>query len=176
MKSALFFLFIFFSVGVYSATMPTLISYPSGKEKNLNADKKTKVLVFLSKTCPCTQQNIPYINEISKNFPEIEFIGVHSVRNATSKDIEEIRENYKAEFPIIDDSDLKMADFLKANRTPQTFILDENNNVLYSGGVTERTNPYSAKKLYLKNALTELANNQAITEKETRSLGCIILR
>ena len=176
MKSTLIFLFIFFSLGVSAAPMPTLTSYPSGKEKNLNTDKKTKVLVFLSKTCPCTQQNIPYINEMARTFPEIEFIGVHSVRNASAKDIEEIRQNYKAEFPIIDDSDLKMADFLKANRTPQTFILNENNEVLYSGGVTERTNPYSAKKLYLKNALTELANNQAITEKETRSLGCIILR
>lgn len=176
MKVLSLFIFTFLSVGSWGANLPNLTSYPSGKEKNLNTDKKTKVLIFLSKTCPCTQQNIPYINEMAKAFPEIEFIGVHSVRKANAKDIEEIRENYKAEFPIIDDSDLKMADFLKANRTPQTFILDKNNEVLYSGGVTERTNPYSAKKLYLKNALTELGNNQAITEKETRSLGCIILR
>lgn len=176
MKGTFLFLFIAFSLEAQALVLPSLNTYPSGKERNLNSEKKTKVLVFLSKTCPCTQQNIPYINELSRSYPEIDFIGVHSVKNATEKDIEEIRQNYKAEFPILDDHDLKMADSLKANRTPQTFILDKNNNVLYSGGVTDRTNPYSAKKLYLKNALTELANNQIISEKETRSLGCVILR
>lgn len=170
------FFFFLFSINAFSVEMPTLMAYPKGVEKNINASKKTKVLVFLSKTCPCTQQNIPYINELAKNYPEIEFIGVHSVRNATANDILEIQKEYKAEFAILDDHDLKMANALKANRTPQTFILDSGNAVLYSGGVTDRTNPYSAKKLYLKNALAELSNNQEITEKETRSLGCVILR
>ena len=173
----LFALFLsFFSFQIFAVSLPVLTEYPAGKEKNLNASKKTKVLVFLSKTCPCTQQNIPYINEMAKAYPDIEFIGVHSVKNATAKDIEEIKTNYKAEFTIIDDHDLKMANALKANRTPQTFILGKDNEVLYSGGITDRTNPYSAKKLYLKNALIALASNQEITEKDTRSLGCVILR
>lgn len=173
---ALFVLILLFSSPLYAVNLPVLTAYPAGTEKNLGKIKKNKVLVFLSKTCPCTQQNIPYINELAKNYPDIEFIGVHSVRNATPADIEEIRKNYKAEFTIIDDHDLKMADALKANRTPQTFLLDENNDVLYSGGVTERTNPYNAKKLYLKNALAQLSAHEEITEKETRSLGCVILR
>ncbi len=137
---------------------------------------KPRVLVFLSKTCPCTQQNIPYINELSKTYPEIEFYGIHSVRGATTKDVNELIENYKPNFPVIEDHNLLIANQLKANRTPQSIILDEKNNVIYNGGITDRTNPASAKKTYLKNALSELQNHLPITEKETRSLGCVILR
>lgn len=172
--------FVLFSlliaINVFAIDLPILKAFPEGVDKNLNRLNKTKVLVFLSKTCPCTQQNIPYINELAATFPEFEFVGIHSVKNSTQKDVEELKQNYKAQFTVLNDPDLKMANTLKANRTPQTFILANNNDVLYNGGVSDRTNPYSAKKLYLKNALNELNNRLAITEKETRSLGCIILR
>lgn len=137
---------------------------------------KPRVVIFLSRTCPCTQVNIPYINELAKAHPEIEFYGIHSVKGATTKDVSELVENYKPSFQVIEDHDLKIANELKANRTPQAFILDDKNAVIYSGGITDRTNPKSAKKTYLKNALAQWQNHQPITEKETRSLGCVILR
>lgn len=144
--------------------------------KSISEIKKKKVLVFINRTCPCTQQNIPYINELTKEFPQVKFIGVHSVKGADPKMIEEVKTEYKPEFSIIDDNELLVANILKANRTPQVVVLNENNEILYNGGVTNRTNPKSADKLYLHNALVEIAQNKPITEKETRSLGCVILR
>lgn len=142
----------------------------------IEAIKKTKVLVFLSRTCPCTQQNIPYLNKLVKEFPEVEFIGLHSKKGASLQEIKEVVEIYKPDFPVIDDNNLIIANLLKANRTPQAFILSESNEVLYNGGVTDRTNPTNASKTYLKNALAEVIAHKEITEKETRSLGCVIIR
>jgi hypothetical protein len=176
MKNLLFIIPLFFSFEAFAVQFPVQKAYPEARELNIESIKKTKVLVFLNRTCPCTQQNIPYINKLAKEFPEIEFIGVHSKKGGTLQEIKEVVEDYKPEFPVIDDNNLVIANLLKANRTPQTFILSDNNEVLYNGGVTDRTNPTNAKKTYLKNALAEVSSHKEITEKETRSLGCVIIR
>lgn len=156
--------------------LPSLIAFPENKELNINEMKKNKILIFMSKTCPCTQQNIPYVMELAKEFPLVEFIGIHSVRTTSQKDIDDILSQHHPKFSIVNDKDLKIANILKANRTPQAIILNDKNEILYSGGITNRTNPKNADKFYLKNALNEISNNKEITEKETRSLGCVILR
>lgn len=176
MKQLLLLTSLLLSFNTMAVQLPKLKAYPEDREYNIEAIKKTKVLVFLSRTCPCTQQNIPYINKLVKEFPEVEFIGVHSKKGSPLSEIKEVIEVYKPEFPVIDDNALEIANILKANRTPQAFILNQKNEVLYSGGVTDRTNPSNASKTYLKNALAELSSNKEITEKETRSLGCVILR
>lgn len=176
MKTLLFFLSLIFTFQTYAVTFPVLKAYPEAKDKNIELIKKNKVIVFLNRTCPCTQQNIPYLNKLVKEFPGIEFIGVHSKKGGTLLEIKEVVENYQPDFPVVDDNNLLIANILKANRTPQAFILSEDNNILYNGGVTDRTNPANAKNTYLKNALAELTAHKDITEKETRSLGCVIIR
>ena len=174
LSSLIFFLVSF---NAFSAVdLPALMAFPEAREKKITSIKKNKILVFLSRTCPCTQQNIPYLNELAQEFPQTEFIGIHSVKNSNSNFIAEILSEYKPVFSIVDDKNLLIADLLKANRTPQAIILNEKNEILYSGGVTNRTNPKTADKLFLHNALVELSQNKPITEKETRSLGCVILR
>ena len=176
MKSLILILNILCTFQSHAATFPVLKAYPEAKDKNFELIKKNKVIVFINRSCPCTQQNIPYLNKLVKEFPEIEFIGVHSKKNGTLLEINEIVENYQPNFTIIDDSNLLIANILKANRTPQAFILDQDSNIIYSGGVTDRTNPANAKNNYLKNALSELSSHKEITENETRSLGCAIIR
>lgn len=176
MKKIFLIITFIFSFKAFAVQLPVQIAYPAARELNIESIKKTKVLVFLSRTCPCTQQNIPYLNKLAKDFPEIEFIGVHSKKGGTLQEITEVVEVYKPDFPVIDDNNLVIANLLKANRTPQAFILSDKNEILYNGGVTDRTNPANASKTYLKNALTEVSSHKEITEKETRSLGCVIIR
>lgn len=168
--------FLISMTAIAAVDLPILMSYPELHTKNYNELKKNKIFIFINRTCPCTQQNIPYINELVKEFPQFEFIGVHSVKNAHSKSIDEVISEYNPRFSIIDDKDLLVANILKANRTPQVVILNDENEIVYTGGVTNRTNPKGADKFYLHNALAELAQKKPITEKITRSLGCIILR
>jgi hypothetical protein len=181
MISLKFFTLILLSLLALSANataivLPSLISFPENQEKNINLIPKTKVLIFINRTCPCTEQNIPYINELSKEYPMMEFIGIHSAATTTQDDIDKIIKDQKVLFSIVNDKNLLIANLLKANRTPQAIILSKDNTILYSGGITNRTHPKNADKLYLKNALAELASNKEVTEKETRSLGCIIVR
>lgn len=176
MKSLLLIIPLFLSFNASAVQLPVQTAYPAARELNIALIKKTKVLVFLNRTCPCTQQNIPYLNKLAQEFPEVEFIGVHSKKGGTLQEIKEVVEVYKPEFPVIDDNNLVIANLLKANRTPQAFILSESNEILYNGGVTDRTNPTNASKTYLKNALAEVNSHKEITEKETRSLGCVIIR
>lgn len=163
-----------FTFRAKAVTFPVLKAYPEAKDKNIELIKKNKVLVFLNRTCPCTQQNIPYLNKLVKEFPDIEFIGVHSKKGGTLLEIKEVVENYHPAFPVIDDNNLLIANILKANRTPQTFILNENNGVIYSGGVTDRTNPNNAKNTYLKNALVEITAIKTLLKKKQGHLDALL--
>ncbi len=134
------------------------------------------VVIFLSKDCPCSKGNLDYINQLSIEFKDIRFIGIHSKRNSTSEDITGYLQDKKLNFEIYNDSDLKIADNFKALKTPHAFIVNTEGAVVYNGGITNTTFPKNAKEFFLKNALLDIENHKQPAIAETRTLGCFIMR
>lgn len=176
MKKILFFLFlslIFFPV---FGSLNKTLSVESSR-KILNAEKKFSVVVFMNRLCPCTNHNIEYLNDLSKKFEQIHFIGIHSVKNTKDELVNTYKISKNLNFQLINDDNLSLADELEANRTPQVFIIDnQSKKILYIGGVTDRTNPTSAENHYLKNALDEIVTTNSLKPVTHRSLGCAIVR
>jgi thioredoxin-related protein len=70
-----------------------------------------------------------------------------------------------------------IADAFRANRTPECFLFDKNNKLVYHGAIDDSPGDISnVKHHYLKEAINELAAGKNITIKETRSVGCSIFR
>lgn len=151
-----------------------------GTKLNLPAELISKkdftVYVFMNKNCPCTNHNIKYLNSMQENFENIEFIGIHSFKNTKSEDVQKYAEEKNINFKLINDEKLLFANLFEANRTPQIFITNKNNEIVYIGGVTNRTNPDTASEFYLKNALVTITNTNHLPPTEHKSLGCFIVR
>jgi len=70
-----------------------------------------------------------------------------------------------------------IADAFGANRTPECFLFDKNNKLVYHGAIDDSPGDISSvKRNYLKQAIEELSAGINITVKESRSIGCSIFR
>lgn len=143
---------------------------------DFSGSKKTTVVIFLSKDCPCSKANLDYLNELARNYKEFTFVGVHSKKGSKLEEINAYLQDKKLNFDVLNDSDLKIADQFKALKTPHVFVVNTKGEIIYNGGVTDTTFPGNAKDHFLKTTLNEIQSNQIITHPETRTLGCFIAR
>mgnify|MGYP002725930545 CR=1 FL=1 len=62
-----------------------------------------------------------------------------------------------------------------AERTPEVFVFDAENKLVYHGAVDDNGQDASAVEAhYLINALEEVCNGKAVTIAESKSMGCSI--
>ncbi|WP_290734626.1 redoxin family protein [Halobacteriovorax sp. JY17] len=144
------------------------------KVSSLNLKNRKSVIFFLSASCPCTKKSVPYLQTLSKQYPEFQFLGVHSNSNESFEDAK--KEFGNLNFPIAYDADMKIADQFKATKTPHVFVLDAKNEILFHGGVTNSVDPARAKRFYLKNALEDISKRRDVQLKFAKALGCYIVR
>jgi hypothetical protein len=155
---------------------PKNITFPNPKAK-------ASVVVFLSAKCPCSASHEPILKDLAAKYSKdnIEFIAVHANQNET---MEQTREHFtKAAnglpasigFPVVEDRGAKIANELKALKTPHAYII-QNGKVVYEGGVDDSADAAEAEKHFLADALFEIKNNKPVTTAKTRSLGCVIKR
>jgi hypothetical protein len=136
----------------------------------------TTVFVFVSARCPCSRSYSQHIKELQSRFPQFHFYGVISNQDEDLELSKTYFRDLNPSFPVVFDRDAKLANHLKATKTPHAFIFDSSANLIYNGGIGDRRDIKSAKKLFLESALKDLAAHRPIKEKQTRTLGCYIVR
>lgn len=138
--------------------------------------RKADVIIFLNKDCPCSGSNLEYLSSLTKEFPEFTFIGIHANKDVKQSEAEEFYKDMNLSFEILNDTNLEMANTFNALKTPHVFILDKKGEIIYNGGVTNKTSPARAKNFYLKDALIDIKNGNNPKLSETKTLGCYIAR
>jgi thioredoxin-related protein len=148
----------------------------SGRALDLVAKSKGLVVTFLSARCPCSNSHVPMLEKLSHEFPDFQFVAVHSNADETA----ELAQNYFKEsrlsVPVIQDKDSKLADRFKALKTPHVFVLDAKGEIVFKGGMTNSSEASGADRQYLKEALLALQAGKKVETPEARSLGCAISR
>lgn len=150
----------------------------SQKEYKLHfpSEKSATVLIFMSAKCPCSASHEALLNDLSKEYKEFSFIGIHSNADENSEITKKHFTESPLAFPLIQDNKNALANKLGALKTPHAFVLNKNGEVIYQGGVTDSHVGPSAKKQFLKEVLEDLRAGKAPRYKEGRSLGCYIQR
>lgn len=173
MKSSLilYILAIWFCTEV-QASLGTKLNLP----EKLTSKKDFTVFVFMNKNCPCTNHNLKYLNSLKDTYDNVDFIGIHSLKNTSREDTQKYATEKEVNFKVIEDGDLSIANLFRANRTPQVFITNKNSEIVYIGGVTNRTNPDSADEFFLRDSLSKIKNSNNLLPTEHKSLGCFIVR
>ena len=146
--------------------------------KKLSKDKKVVVLIFLATECPVLDEYVERIVKLAKDYKEkeVQFVGIHSNKHETIKDIKSYRKKNKLEFPILKDPENVIADYFQARRTPEVFVIDNKHILRYKGAIDD--NRKTPKINYLTNILNLLLDGKVIPEKQkkTRAIGCTIKR
>ncbi len=148
----------------------------TGQQIEVKPKSKGQVIVFMSAVCPCSNQHLPVVKKLAQDFPDYQFVVIHA--NA-DEGVEQAREYFKKAdlpFPVIQDSNLKLANELKALKTPHSFLVNDEGQIVYRGGVTSSASASPTDTQFLRNALEDLKNGQAVKVANGRTLGCSISR
>jgi hypothetical protein len=136
------------------------------------------VILFLSAQCPCSRSHEEPLARLAKTFGPKGFHFTAILANADENE-EAARTHFRSNplpFPILRDSQARLADALGANRTPHAFVLSTRGEILFQGGVDDAKDAGKAKRAYLQQALEEISQGKLPEVREARSLGCRITR
>jgi peroxiredoxin len=158
----------------------------SGKEVSFT-DVKTKkglLVMFSCNTCPWVIRNQDRTRQICAYAIEkgLGVILLNSNEGSRSDgDSFEAMQDYAKEqgykWRYVVDKNNEMADAFGADRTPECFLFDGNDKLVYHGAIDD--NPQSAdgvNRSHLKEAINEIVQGKQVSVKKSRSVGCNIKR
>ncbi|MGN7819116.1 redoxin family protein [Chitinophaga sp. 22536] len=158
----------------------------SGKEISLNSAKGTNglLIVFGGNQCPYMARNQERLHNICA-LARKSGIGVVMVNsneaNRTDGDSFSAMKAYASQHAFqcyyILDKNAELADAFDANHTPECYLFDKNNRLVYKGAIDDNPgNADAVKTRHLQNAITELLAGKSITTNTSSTLGCNIKR
>ena len=158
----------------------------SGKEVSLKDAKQKKglLVMFSCNTCPYVVKNQQRTIDIA-SYAKKNNIGVILLNsNEGSRNGDDSFEDMKAyankqqySFYYAVDKNSELADAFGANRTPECFLFDENDKLVYHGAIDDNpSNASAVEKTHLKNAIDQMVSGKDVVVNKTRSVGCTIKR
>lgn len=155
-------------------------------ENNIAFEKDTtptKILLFLSRSCPCSRSHIEHLNQLQKKYKNtVHLYGV--ITDAFDSDSTPYLQEYYSDknfsFPIIKDESQILVKKYNALKTPHTVVLHANTNapykIVYQGGVTNRRDFHKSTIHFLEENLSLMTQGKTAKYSEGKSLGCYIRR
>ena len=139
-----------------------------GKSHSLADFKNRKLLVvaFLGTDCPLAKLYGLRLGKLQREFEAkgVAFVGVNSNCNDSITAISAHASKHKIDFPVLKDLGNKLADAMKAARTPEVFVLDAQRRIRYRGRIDDQYGigyiRDKAEHTYLKDAICRAARGK----------------
>jgi peroxiredoxin len=146
-------------------------------------DKKAIVVVFLSFECPVSLSYSQPLNDLAAEYAKqgVAVVGLTVNQGETDADVAKHVKDNNLKFPVFRDVDFRAADALKAEVTPEAFVLDGNFVLRYRGRID---NSYYARlkknqqvtSRDLEQVLGEIVSGRPVGTPATVPIGCAIAR
>jgi len=151
-----------------------------GKNQTLASlkGKNGAVLIFISAQCPVSNAYNERMEALAQEFGKrgVAVIGI----NANSTESAEVVKAHAAEkhltFPVLKDPGNKLADKLGATRTPEAYLLDGSNKLLYHGRIDNSKEESGVNSSELREAIEAMLAGKPITKTTAMAFGCSIKR
>ena len=154
-----------------------------GAERRLSdwKDRRLLVIAFLGADCPLAKLYGRRLGEVEKEFAaHVAVIGINANRHDSLRAIGRYAHKHDLRFPILKDSDNRVADRFGARRTPEVFLLDEHRSVRYRGRIDDQYAPGVQRarptRRDLAEAIEELLAGKKVSVPATAAVGCLIDR
>lgn len=171
-----------FSAAADTWTLPasfdgeSLISGQKIQIQRIDEKSKGLVLIFMSTKCPCSHSHVDLIKNLSGKHKEFRFLIIHSNPEETKAEAQAYFKTFASVIEVLKDEKTKIADLLKAYKTPHAFVFNEKGEIVYRGGVTNSAHASSAERQYLAEVLQDLSEGKKPRIDQGRTLGCVISR
>ena len=144
-------------------------------------NKKALAVVFVGVECPLVKLYSSRLTKlISKFGDDFQVLGINSNRHDSISEMQFFAKQTKVKFPLLKDPANRVADKFGAMRTPEVFLFDANQKLIYRGAIDDQ---YSygiqkpkSKNDYLADAVTATLAGDKPRVAQTKAEGCIIGR
>ena len=159
----------------------------SGKEVSLKDAKKSSglLVMFSCNTCPYVIKNQQRTKDIAA-YAEQNNIGIILVNSNEAQRgdddsfeaMKQYAKNQGYNWYYVVDKNSEVADAFGANRTPECFLFNKEDKLVYHGAIDDNPGGDVSEvgKKYLKEAINEMLSNKEVSVKTSRSVGCNIKR
>jgi peroxiredoxin len=140
-------------------------------------EKKLVVVVFTCNSCPIAADYEDRIIALAKKFSEqvgVVAINVNLIPDDSLPKMKERAEEKKFPFPYLFDESQQIAKDYGAVFTPQFFLLDENRQIAYMGGLDDNSNASLVTTNHLEPAIEAVLRGEKPATTETVARGCRI--
>jgi peroxiredoxin len=151
-----------------------------GKEYKLS-DLKGKVVVldFVSQHCPWSIAHDKSMPALARQYGEkgVVFFGIDSDANTSPEDIRGYVKENGITYTILKDEQNKYADAVRATKTPEIYIIDAEQKLVYHGAYDNRKSPQETGEInYVAQALDAILADKPVETAKTAAWGCTIKR
>jgi peroxiredoxin len=145
-------------------------------------DHKAVVIVFTGTECPVSNSYLLRLKELNDKYAPkgVQFLAVNSNPQDSVDEVASHAKQHALGFPVLKDTEQKVAVLLQAERTPEVVVLDAKRAVCYRGRVDDqygvgyrRSQP---NRRDLAEALDELLAGKPVSVVRTPVSGCLIAR
>jgi peroxiredoxin len=151
-----------------------------GKDHSLNSmkGKNGSVLIFVAVQCPVSNAYNERMEKLAQDYRArgIAVIGINANVTEPADAVKSHAAANKLTFPILKDPGNKIADRLGATKTPEAYVLDADNKLVYHGRIDNSKEASGVNSNELRDALESLLAGKPIEKTTAMAFGCTIKR
>ena len=151
-----------------------------GTEHSLNAlkGKNGAVLIFIATRCPVSNGYNERMEALAQDYKAkgINVIGINSNVTEPASEVKSHAADKHLTFTILKDDGNKIADRFGATKTPEAYVLDANNKLVYHGRIDNSLKIEGVTSNDLRDALNELLAGKQVSKTGGAAFGCTIKR
>lgn len=143
--------------------------------------KGATIFIFISPECPLCQSYTLTINKLLATYQtdSIRFLGIVPGSSFTTAETLDFKRKYKCNLTLLHDPKNKLTDLLKATITPEVFMLNQQQKVIYQGRIDNWAYEVGKKRAVITehnliDAIKAVKLHQPIAYPKTKAVGCFI--
>jgi len=152
----------------------------SGKEQSLGSlkGKNGAVLIFMAVQCPVSNAYNERMEKLAQDYAArgINVIGINANSVDSAEAVKAHAAEHKFTFTILKDPGNKVADRLGASVTPEAYLIDKSNKLLYRGRIDNSKNVEGVTSSELRDAIEATLAGKPIAKTTANAFGCSIKR
>src|SRR5688572_17666921 len=140
--------------------------------------KNGTVLIFLSVQCPVVRDYNERIEKLAQDFKArgVNVVGINSNATESTDEMKQNIADNNFSFVVLKDKGNKVADTLGAERTPEVYLLDADNKLVYRGRIDNHRNVSLVQSKDLEEAIEATLAGKPVVKSEAAAFGCSIKR
>ena len=140
--------------------------------------KNGSVIIFIAVQCPVSNAYNERMEQLAQDFKAkgINVIGINANSTDDAAAVKAHAVEHKLSFVILKDAGNKIADRFGAKVTPEAYLLDASNKLLYHGRIDNSKDPAGVNSSELRDAVNLVLAGKPVEKTSASSFGCSIKR